>query len=225
MSTRTDDEQIEVIKAYIREHGSKVLLAIAIVIAAYSGFQLWKNNTQQAKETASIYYNELTVYFEKGDINDNDRNRFNEIFSRLSDEYPSSRYTIYAALGKAKLEVDAGELEQAQQSLQWAKKQSKDAQLKALANYRLARVTSALGQHQQALDLLVEDAAGLEAQYEQSKGDIYAAMEKNEQAINAYRQAKNLLQQSPGANTQLLDLKINFLDEADGVELQQKKQD
>lgn len=223
MTTHSDDEQIEVIKRYIRENGSKILLAIVIVIAGYASFQLWKKNTLQAKETASIYYNELTVYFEKDGITDNDRNRFNEIFTRLSDEYPSSRYAVYAALGKAKIEVEAKELEQAQQSLEWAKKHSKDKQLKALANYRLARVVSALGQHQQALDLLSESAQGFEAQYEQSKGDIYAAIGQKDQAINAYKQAKNLLQQSPSANTQLLDLKINFLDEVEGIELPQEK--
>lgn len=223
MTTRTDDEQIEVIKAYIRQHGSKILLAIVLVIAAYASYQLWKKNTQQAKETASIYYQELSAYFEKEDINDNDRNRFNEIFTRLSDQYPNSRYAVYAALGKAKLEVNANELEQAQQSLEWAKKHSQDKQLKALANYRLARVLSAQGEHQQALDLLSEDATGFEAQYEQSKGDVYAALGKKDQAINAYQQAKSLLQQSPSANTQLLDVKINYLVEVEGVELPQQK--
>lgn len=217
MTTRTDEEQFEVIKSYIKEHGSKVLLAIVIVIAAYSAYQLWQQNTQQAKEQASVYYNELTLYFEKEDLDDQDRNRFNQIFTHLSEEYTNSRYAIYAALAKAKIEVEANELEQAQQSLEWAKAHSKDKQLKAIANLRLARVTSALGQHQQALDLLTSDAVGFEAQYEQSKGDVYAAQGQTEQAINAYKKAKILLEQLPSANTQMLDLKINFLDVKDGA--------
>lgn len=217
MTARTDEEQIEIIKSYLKEHGSKILFALVVVIAIYASYQLWSNNTKQAKEQASIYYNELTLYFEKEALTDNDRTRFNQIFTQLSEDYPSSRYAVYGALAKAKIEVEANELEQAQQSLEWAKKHSKDKQLKAIANLRLARVAAALEQYDQALSLLAADASGFEAQYEQSKGDIYAAQGQAEQAINAYKKAKVLLEQLPSANTQILDLKINFLDVVDGI--------
>lgn len=210
MST-TDEEQIEAIKRYIQQHGSKILLSIIVVIAAYASYLYWQKSTTLAKETASIYYSELAALVDEPNLTDAQRNKFNEIFSRLSNEYPKSRYAAYGAMYKAKLDVQDDQLDEAEKSLSWAKAQLKDADIKSLVNLRLARIKLAQSDYAAALNLLAEPAGAYEAMYEEVKGDVYLLQEAQEQALIAYRKAQALLEAESG-DTRILAMKIASLD-------------
>lgn len=211
----TEEEQIENIKRFIQQHGSKLLLAIVVVIGSYAGYQTWKKSTITAKETASIYYSEIVTIAAQEEKSEADQQRFATTFARLAEEYPNTRYASYAAFAKAQLEVSENKLDQAQLTLQWAKDNSKDKNLTALANLRLARVVASLGDYDKALKLLAEDADSYSAMYEQAKGDIYLLQGEKNKALVAFQKALSLLQQVQGTNTQLLEIKISSLSDAD----------
>lgn len=209
--SRTDEEQIEVIKRYIQLHGSKILLAIVLVIAAYAGYQYLQKSRIVAKETASIYYSELASIADEQTLTDTQRKQFDEIFARLAKEYPSSRYAAYGAMYKAKLDVLAGQLDAAEQSLVWAKAQTKDADIKPLLNLRLARIKLAQEEYDAALTLLAEPTGAYAAIYEEVKGDVYLLKEEQANALLAYHKAKALLDEA-SADTRLLAMKIASID-------------
>jgi len=209
--SRTDEEQIEVIKRYIQQHGSKILLVIIVVIASYAGYQYLQKSQKVAKETASIYYTELSALAGEQSLSDRQRGQFDEIFARLSKEYPSSRYAIYGAMHKAKLDVQANKLDDAEKTLLWAKEQVKDADLKPLLNLRLARIKLAQEKYDQALALLSEPSGAYTALYEEVKGDVHLLKDEQDQALLAYNKAKALLDEA-NADTRLLAVKIASLD-------------
>lgn len=215
MSTRTEEEQILIIKSYFQRYGTKVIAVLLLLVAAYATYQYWQGGRVAAKETASIYYNELLILASEEKLSEGDRAKFDEAFARLAKEYPSTSYAAYAALQKAKLDVSANDLVAARQSLEWVRDNSKNTDIKALATLRLARVVLSQGEHDQALQLLSGNAGAFAALYEQAKGDVYLDQQKNDQALLAYRKARGLLDSADGATAQLLDIKIRFLDAGD----------
>ena len=215
MSTRTEEEQILLIKSFFQHYGVKIIVALLVLLAAYVTYQYWQGSRVAAKETASIYYNELLILASEEKLSENDRAKFDEAFARLAKEYPSTSYAAYAALQKAKLDVNANDLAAARQSLEWVRVNSKNTDIKALATLRLARVALSQGDHDQALQLLSGNAGAFAALYEQAKGDVYLDQQKNDQALLAYRKARGLLDGVGSATAQLLDIKIRSLDAGD----------
>lgn len=216
MNSRTEDEQIEAIKLFLQEHGSKILLVILVLITSYFGYQSWQGNKQAASESASVYYSELSMLVASGDrLDDSDRERFDSIFARLADEYPRSLYAGYGALYKARVEMAGNKPAQAAQTLQWVIDNNANRDIKALARLRLARVEMARGEYSQALNLLQADPRAFGALYEQARGDIYLAQGEDDKALQAYKKARSMQADTMSMSGRLLDIKIESLESGD----------
>lgn len=217
---RTEEEQIEVIKKFIGDHGSKVLAVLILAIAGFFGFQHWQQSQQAGVAAASGLYNQISMAAAAGaQMSDADKAEFDKAFTQLASEYPQSVYTSYATLHKAKLEVERSELDKAAQSLQWVVDANVSADLVALANLRLARVEFARGNNAAALQLLAKDAGPFAYAYQVSKGDVLVAEGKNAEALVAYKKARELKPAEGQFSDQILEMKISNLNAGDSSKL------
>ena len=212
---RTEEEQIDAIKKFIADDGAKVVAAIVVVIASYFGYQFWQKDQQANIEIASIYYSELSMAATaEQSVSEENRSRFDSAFIKLLAEFPESIYASYATLHKAKLEVEAGELDKATQSLQWVVDTKANDELVALAILRLAKVKAEQGDLDKALALLQTNAGPFTSAYEESKGDIYIAQNNLSEALIAYKKAKASQKNPVGFSDRMLDMKIESLDQS-----------
>ena len=210
---RTEEEQIAAIRKFASEHGLKIITAIVVAIALFFSVQNWQKSQYQSKENASLLYNQLTTAaVADGQMTDENLKVFDAAYATLMADYGDSVYASYASLLKAKLDVQAGELGKAEQNLQWVIDANIDANIKALAVLRLARVKSANGQRDEALSLLQQDPGAFASAYAESKGDILLLQEKKAEALAAYKKAQELKQPGMSMSGQMLKMKIESLD-------------
>ena len=215
MNARTDEEQIETLKRFMQEYGSKLLLVLLAAIASLFGYQSWQSSQQAAQETASIYYSELSMLASSETaLDEQQRNRFDEVFARLAKEYPGSTYASYAAFYKASLEVKGNALDEAAKTLRWVLDNNPDKNMVALARLRLARVELARDNLAEARALLENDAGALAPLYEHVRGDIYLQQGEQQKALLAYKKAQSLAGDTPTMSASLLEMKIGTLDAA-----------
>lgn len=216
MNAQTEEEQIENLKRYIREYGSKILLVVLLSIASFFGYQGWQDKQRSAKETASVYYGELAnLAAVSGEWTDEQAARFDDIFSRLAEEFPQSGYAAYAALHKARIEVVDKQLDDADATLSWVVDNCPYSDIKALAQLRLARVALAKGDVDRAQDLLNSDSGPYAPLYEHVRGDVLLEQGEQEKALLAYKKAKSLMGGKPASMAgSLLDMKIASLGDA-----------
>jgi predicted negative regulator of RcsB-dependent stress response len=99
----------------------------------------------------------------------------------------------------------------ARKRLQWVLANVSDAVTVHAARLRLARIYLSAGEKDAALTLLkVSDETGFKSEYEELKGDIYAAQGNREAARLAFREAlKHLPAASPYAP--MLNMKLDDL--------------
>lgn len=217
---RTEEEQIEAIKKYVSEYGSKILLVIVVAIALYFGYHTWEDKQLAAKDTVSMYYNELNdALGSDEEMSEESRAKFDAVFAKLVADYPKSIYTSYAALHKAKLEVKKTELEKAAKSLQFVINAAVNPELVALANLRLARVEFAQGNIDKGLTLLLENTGPFAAEYEEAKGDMLLEKGQSDKALIAYKKSQTLQTETGSFSNRILEMKIEALETADQSKL------
>ncbi len=194
----SEKEQWEWIKAQVRENGPAVILAIAVVVAAVSGWRWWQGHLDAGRLEAGAKYTQMVQALDGGD-----RPRALALFGELQREYAASPYTDQARLLAARLYVLGGELERAAAELVAVAENSKDRDLALVARLRLARVQIAQGKADGALATLSAAPPGaFGARYHEVRGDAYYAKGDKAAALKEYRSAQT------AASDSLLTLKI-----------------
>ena len=89
----SEKEQWEWIKAQVRENGPAVILAIAVVVAAVSGWRWWQGHLDAGRLEAGAKYTQMVQALDGGD-----RSRALALFGELQREYAASPYTDQARL-------------------------------------------------------------------------------------------------------------------------------
>lgn len=180
-----EQEQLDALKRWWRDNGTKVTTLVAVVAVALAGYQGYRYYRGTQGQKAAQAYAEL----EKA-VRAKDGKKILETGALIVKEYPSSGFAPMAALNAAKASFDAGDLKSAREHLQWAADKSNDETLRATARLRLAGVLldeknfdGALAQLNGAFP---ESFAGLVAD---ARGDVLAAQGKPGDAKAAYRQA------------------------------------
>ena len=194
----SEKEQWEWIKAQVRENGPAVILAIAVVAAAVSGWRWWQGHLDAGRLEAGAKYTQMVQALDGGD-----RSRALALFGELQREYAASPYTDQARLLAARLYVLGGELDRAAAELAPVAENSKDRDLALVARLRLARVQIAQGKADGALATLSAAPPGaFGARYHEVRGDAYYAKGDKAAALKEYRSAQT------AASDSLLTLKI-----------------
>lgn len=182
---KTDDEQVEQIKKWIKENGASVATGILIGLAVLFGGKAWTEYKVRQTEQASNLYTQLTAALAAGD---------QEVAvaaeSNITGNHASSPYAVLAQLQMARQKLDAGEPDAARAHLQWALDHAKMPQLAHIARLRLARLSFAEDDLDQVQALVnVPEQGAFAGAYEEILGDLYAKRGDTTAAVAAYDKA------------------------------------
>lgn len=209
---RTEEEQVQAIKNWWKENGKSLLLGIAGAAAITVGWQQWQSNQAAYAEAASIsylnYVDAVSGYMSSGD--QALLTTAGTLADEIKAEYDDTVYAQYTALIQAKLDVEAGELDEAVSELEWIKAQEPSARLATVADLRLAKVHFAAGDLDAALSTLASvKGQGFDELAYELEGDVLVAQGKLALARDAYEQAQAA--GTAGASRGLLGLKLSDL--------------
>ncbi len=212
-----DQEQLENLKRWWKENGVQTVLIVALAVGGWFGWQFWQETRKTRAEQASFVYTQLLdAQAEDGVYTAEERARLVRLAVTLKDTYSGSLYGPYAALILAKLAVDENDLEGAARELQWVLDHAREPGLEMLTKLRLARVESARGHYQQALDLLnVNNPGALASAFSEARGDTLLSLGQNAEARSAYEMALATLPPDDYAARSLLELKLGHVPIAD----------
>jgi predicted negative regulator of RcsB-dependent stress response len=113
-------------------------------------------------------------------------------------------------MGKARLEVKQADL--AVNHYRFVLDKGQPKEIRVIARERLARLLLDQGQAAEALELIQgqTELAGFEARYAETRGDIFLALGREQEAIAAYQEALDALEPGMG-DRNTLELKIESL--------------
>ena len=195
----TEEQQVEAIKRFWKEHGTAIIVGAALGLGGLWGWRYYSETQMQSKEAASVAYQSAVETFgnEGSDAK----------VTAFIEENEDSGYASIARLLAAKQSVDAGDLDAAASHLNSVVTFADNDELKSLASLRLARVQIQMNQLDAALSTLGNVANdAFSAEVSELKGDVYVKQEKFDDARSAY---SNALEKN--ANNPLLEMKLDNL--------------
>ena len=202
----SEKEQIQKIKAWLKENGPFIVAGLVLGIAGLAGWNYWQSYKIERAESAGAAYQEVVIAVQGGDAD--------QAAARLDALVAGFETTPYANQGRlivAKLHVEQGRFEAAAEQLQTVVSTTRDPELEMIARVRLARVLLAADRSSEALEVLDLSRAGSFApRFHEVRGDVLAARGEKEAATDEYR----LALESPGdgvIDPQAVRLKLESL--------------
>ncbi len=194
----TEEQQAEAIKRFFRENGTTIVVGAVLGLGGLYG---WKAYNQSQIDSAEAASEAFTQVVESDDV------------LAKSDAFVAanadSNYAVLAAFVAAKEAIDKDDLKLAAEKLTWAADNVANAELKATALLRLARVQASQSQYEQALATLAKPMPeAFKAQLAEIQGDIYLAQGDKDKARSAYQSA---LEAAKGNSNPMLQIKLDDL--------------
>lgn len=197
----TEQEQIALLKKWLKTYAPPILLGIIIALGLGFGWRYWQNTKTQATEAASVAYVNMV-----GAAMDHLDSEASLIANALIAKYGNTPYAQFASLFLAKQAAENGAYDEASKRLHWVMDNADQVSIKQIARIRLAQVDIAEQKPQDALSLLdtIDDPAYL-GMIEETKGDAYLALKQTAKAKAAYTAAEKAL---PSAAAALIHIKL-----------------
>lgn len=209
MTSRTEEEELAVIRDWWQRNGKPLLTGGALALAGVFGWQAWQNHQSNQAYSASALYQQL-VEVTLDNPAEVDAAKASELSGKLNQDFAGSHYAQYASLLLARVAVDNGRLDDAASELRKVLDKPADATLGEVARQRLARVLAAQDKAEEALALLAGDAAAaFVASREELRGDLLAKLGRKSEARSAYEKARAALPQDAGLGA--LQIKLDDL--------------
>jgi len=206
VSDYSEAEQLEQAKSWLKANAIWIIAGIAIGAGGLGGWRWYQDRRDTQAEAASARYEELVDAFSR-----RDNVRGTTLLEELNREYAWTPYASLGTLIAARVQVEANELDKAAASLKSVMDTAKDDELKMVARLRLARVQSALGKHDEALNLLKVDNPGEFApRLADARGDVLLAKGDRDGALREYTAAR-ASGNDGRIDIDMLDLKIRDL--------------
>ncbi|SDK23472.1 YfgM family protein [Billgrantia gudaonensis] len=193
---RSEEEQVEALKRWWKENAVSLIAGVAIAIAGVVGWNAWQSYQDDQATAASMRYQQLVNLAGTGNLELANLEEARSLAEEIVTEHDTSLYADLARLIEARLAVQQGDLDGARSALQAVIDADRHAYLPGLARLRLARLMLASDDAEAALDTLesgIPDA--LAAQRADVRGDAYAALERRDDAREAWREALSLAEQ------------------------------
>lgn len=204
MDYETEEQQVEAIKKWWVENGRSVILGVAIGAAAIFGWQGWGKYQLKKSEAASDQFTAALDALQ-------DEEDAVKLAETLKSDHSGSVYAVMASLIAARDLVQADDLDAATEQLRWAMDNADQADLKVIAQMRLARVMGAQGNVDDALALLPATVPETyTAAMDEIKGDLLFAKGDVDGAREAYQKALDNSQHGV-ADRNALSMKLNDL--------------
>lgn len=213
---RTEEEQLQALKAWWQENGKSLVLGVGLAIALVLGWQGWQARQEQQAAAASALYQNLTEAVQLQSMNPEDDAQYvtaQHLAQQLKADFADTTYARYAGLVLAAMHVQNADYTQARTELEWVLSVSSEMDsIKRVATLRQAALMQQQGEVETAVSLVRDlDAGSFEAEKQELLGDLYLSLGQTEQARTAYESA---LQASGGAaNNPLLKIKRDDLAE------------
>ncbi len=197
----SEEQQVEAIKDWWKENGKAVIVGAVIGLGGLFGWRFYQDSVIEAKEAASNDYTQaIEALSSQGAQASSDVQSF-------IDSNKDTEYAVLAAMQLAKVQVEAGNLDEALAQLEWAKTSTKDAALKPVITFRVARLHAEQGNYDAALSDLAnikeESWAGRVAEL---RGDISLRKGDTAAAYAAYTEAQQSNDESQSLQMKLDDL-------------------
>jgi predicted negative regulator of RcsB-dependent stress response len=148
----TEEEQVEKLKAWLKENGMSIVFGIIIGVGGIGGYQYWTERQETIAAEASGHYVEMIAALDGGNSQ-----LLNEQADILINEYAATDYALMAQLALARNRVTSGKFDQAELALQQVVGSAGQEPLAYVARTRLAAVQIQNGQFDQALATLEVD--------------------------------------------------------------------
>lgn len=180
-----EQEQIDELKAFWKEHGNLITWVLVLALLAFAGWNGWRLWERNQAEAAAGLFEELDKAAVAGDAA-----RVGRAFSDLKDRYPRTVLAQQAGLVAARVQTDKGQADAARAALAWVADNGAENEYKTIARLRLAGVLMEAKQYDEALKQLDgAKAPEFEALVADRRGDILLAQGKPAEAQAAYAAA------------------------------------
>jgi predicted negative regulator of RcsB-dependent stress response len=200
-------EQGEIVKKWLQQNGSAIIIGLVIAFGGLFGFNQWKTWQLNGKQQAYSEFQAMNEFLTAGQLDAAMAN-----FQNLQDNHAKSPYASLAALQMGRARIEAKEPDLAIKYYRFVVENGHPNAIRVIARERLARVLLDQKQMDEALKVIQGEAeiAGFEARYAETRGDIFTALGQNEQAIAAYKEALDIMEEGTGDRAALL-LKLEAL--------------
>lgn len=202
-----EHEQSEIVKKWLRDNGSAIVMGLVIAFGGLFGFKQWQSWQESNRQQASIEYEVMDQLLAAGQVDAAMAN-----FQNLREEHADSPYASMAALKMARARIGLKQADLAIGLYNYVIENGHPKALSVVARERLARVLLDQGRTEEAhwtLDAAT-DVRGFEARFAEVRGDIYLAQGRNEDAAIAYREALEELEAGVGDRGKL-EMKLQAL--------------
>lgn len=182
-----EQEQVDAFKAWWKDNGKWLLIALALVVSGFAAMQGWQFYKEKKMSEASMLYAEL-----EKQLASNDPKRINDAETAVIEKYASTVYAPRAALLAARVNIQSNDVPRAKSQLEWVIKHAEETGLQSVARLKLASVLLDEKKYADALKLLDEKhPESFDGLYADLKGDVLHAQGKADEARAAYQLAFN----------------------------------
>lgn len=198
-----ENEQVDALRRFFANNGKALAVGVVIGIAALGGWRFWASHQVGADKAASAQYQKLTSAMQA------DKPQTLEAVASFASEN-NNTYGALASLDLAKQYVETNQLDKAIALLQSGLKDTKDANLQAVINLRLARIQLQQNQADAALSTLNNvKGDGWTAIVADIRGEALLSKGDKQGARDAW--SKGAESQASPALKQMLQMKMNNL--------------
>lgn len=180
-----EEEQIEALEAWWKENGNAVIWGIVVGFAMLFGWRSWQNYQFEQSQVASGLYEVVMAASHQQNASQVDEN-----IQKILTDYTNTGYASLTSLLKASRQVEAGQTQPAQASLQWVIDNASLPELKTIAQLRIAKLlinnNDFDGANKQLNSITI---AAFQGAVEELRGDLFLAQQKPTEAIAAYEKA------------------------------------
>lgn len=194
-------EQGEVVKNWLKENGSAIVMGLVLAFGGLFGFKQWQVWQDTNRQQASTEYEVMSELLNQDQLDAAMAN-----FQTLQDDYSKSPYTSMAALQMARKRLEADQHDLAMDLYRFVVDNGYPRALTLVARERLARVLLDQGRADEAMQLLdgAGDVSGFESRYAEVRGDIHFDQGRLDQAETAYLDALDALEEGVGDRSRLV---------------------
>jgi predicted negative regulator of RcsB-dependent stress response len=202
-----EQEQLAELKAWWKQHGNLIVLAIVAAAVAFSAWQGWRwYQASQAAQGAAVYESLVRA------AQTNDAKALRDASGTLIESYPRTHYASMGALVAARFHFDRNDLKAAKTQLQWVVDKSPAEDFRDVARLRLAAILLDEKAHDEALRLLeAKHGAAYESQYAALRGDVLVAKNQPAEARAAYKLALEKAIKEQGAFRETVRMRLEAL--------------
>lgn len=210
----SDEEQAERIKQWFRENGVSLVVTVVVAVAALLGWRQWQDHSATVAANASTTYQEMVTSLQQAQARPDSEQQYQaarEKAEALLVEHPKSSYADFAGLTLARLEVEAGNFDAADDYLRKVVATASTASARHTARLRLARVQLEQGRFDEVETTLKQGfPEAWRGQALEIRGDMLLARNDAAAAREVYQSALDVME-AGDTGRRRVEMKLNDL--------------